>query len=126
MVPEVFVVDDDEPVRRALDRLLRCAGYRVKAFGSSVDLLCEIERSLPSCLIIDVRMPFIDGLELFETLRWASIQVPVVFITGHGDVTMAARAIENGAVEFLSKPFDDEALLRAVQLGISRNGADGQ
>jgi two-component system response regulator FixJ len=111
---EIFIVDDDAAVRRALDRLLRVAGYRVRAFPSAQDVLAELPNSSPACLIIDVRMPDRNGLELFETLRSMRESIPVIFITGHGDIAMAVRAMKAGAADFLAKPFDDKALLDAV------------
>ena len=117
---EIFVVDDDAPVRRALDRLLRVAGYRVRAFASAHDLLEELPHSRPACMIIDVRMPERNGLELFEMLRSARESIPVIFITGHGDIAMAVRAMKAGAADFLAKPFDDKALLDAVAQATSR------
>lgn len=111
---EIFIVDDDAAVRRALDRLLRVAGYRVRAFASAQEVLAELANSRPACLIIDVRMPDRNGLELFETLRSTREYVPVIFITGHGDIAMAVRAMKAGAADFLAKPFDDKALLDAV------------
>ena len=118
---QVFVVDDDESVRRALDRLLRSAGYRVCGFASALDVLPEVERNAPACLIIDVRMPMVDGLELFDSLRAADIAVPVIFITGHGDIAMAVRAMKAGAFDFLAKPFSDDALLGAVAGAVARS-----
>jgi two-component system response regulator FixJ len=117
----VFVVDDDESVRRALDRLLRSAGYRVSGFASALGVLPEVERSAPACLIIDVRMPMVDGLELFESLRAAEIAVPVIFITGHGDIAMAVRAMKAGAFDFLAKPFSDDVLLGAVAGAVAQS-----
>jgi len=117
---EIFVVDDDAPVRRALDRLLRVAGYRVRAFASAHDLLAELPSSTPACMIIDVRMPERNGLELFETLRSTRESIPVIFITGHGDIAMAVRAMKAGAADFLAKPFDDKALLDAVAQATSK------
>ena len=118
-----FVVDDDAPVRKALDRLLRVAGYRVRSFASARDVLTEMSTSNPACLILDVRMPDCNGLELFEALRSTRNLVPVIFITGHGDIAMAVRAMKAGAVDFLPKPFDDNALLDAVAQAIARKTA---
>jgi len=110
---EVFVVDDDESVRRAVDRLLRTAGYQVRTFASAEDVLAALPGGDPACIIIDVRMPGINGLDLFDRLRQTPC-APVIFITGHGDIPMAVRAMKAGAHDFLAKPFDDEALLGAV------------
>jgi FixJ family two-component response regulator len=98
------------------------AGYRVRAFASAQDLLEELPHSQPACMIIDVRMPERNGLELFETLRSARESIPVIFITGHGDIAMAVRAMKAGAADFLAKPFDDKALLDAVAQATSRAG----
>lgn len=114
MAPEIFVVDDDASVRRAVDRLLRTAGYSVRTFASAKEVLDAIPDSNPVCLIIDVRMPDCNGVDLFDTLRRSSSCAPVIFITGHGDIPMAVRAIKAGAIDFLAKPFDDRALLDAV------------
>ena len=120
---EIFVVDDDASVRRALERLLRSAGYRVRGFASATQALPELGRNHPDCLIIDVRMPAVNGLELFDILRRERSLVPVIFITGHGDVAMAVRAMKAGAADFLVKPFDDHALLGAVAKAVARGGA---
>lgn len=115
MTNEIFVVDDDAPVRRAVDRLLRTAGYCVRTFGSAREVLAAMQDDLPSCLIIDVRMPECNGLDLFDALRRTTTTAPVIFITGHGDIPMAVRAMKAGAFDFLTKPFDDRALLDAVE-----------
>ena len=120
---EIFVVEDDDSVRRALDRLLRRAGYAVRAFASALDVLAEIERNPPACMIIDVRMPVLDGLELFDRVRSARMTVPAIFITGHGDIAMAVRAMKAGAVDFLGKPFSDDALLAAVAEAVRHTDA---
>jgi FixJ family two-component response regulator len=119
-VTQIFVVDDDESVRRAVDRLLRSAGYQVRSFASAVGVVSELDRNNPACLIVDVRMPGFDGLELLDILRAAQIAVPVIFITGHGDLAMAVRAMKAGAVDFLAKPFDDNALLAAVAEAVAQ------
>jgi FixJ family two-component response regulator len=121
MTNEIFVVDDDAPVRRAVDRLLRTAGYCVRTFGSAREVLAAMQDDLPSCLIIDVRMPECNGLDLFDALRRTTTTAPVIFITGHGDIPMAVRAMKAGAFDFLTKPFDDQALLDAVEQ--ARKGA---
>jgi two-component system, LuxR family, response regulator FixJ len=111
---EVFVVDDDASVRRAVDRLLRTAGYRVRTFASAQEVITAMSCDRPACLIIDVRMPGCTGLELAEMLRKLPAPPAVIFITGHGDIDMAVRAMKAGAVDFLAKPFSDDALLQAV------------
>ena len=118
---EVFVVDEEESVRRAVERLLRTAGYAVRGFASAEDVLAAIPGGQPACIIIDVRMPGINGLDLFDRLRQTAC-APVIFITGHGDIPMAVRAMKAGARDFLAKPFNDEALLGAVAEAVSTSG----
>jgi len=111
---EVFVVDDDASVRRAIVRLLHTAGYAVRSFASAYDLIAVMRTERPACLVIDVRMPDCTGLELADMLRSTPAPTPIIFITGHGDIEMAVRAMKSGAVDFLAKPFDDQALLNAI------------
>jgi FixJ family two-component response regulator len=118
--PTVFVVDDDPSVRRGLERLLRSAGYRAETFASAREFLERGDAQAGGCLVLDVRMPGQSGLELHEVLTTAGYSLPVIFITGHGDIPMAVRAIKAGAVDFLPKPFDDEALLDAVRQALAR------
>jgi len=115
----VCVVDDDVSVRRGLERLLRSAGYRVLTFGSAREFLERAEGARPSCLILDIRMPGQNGLDLHETLAASGRDMPVIFITGNGDIPMAVRAMKAGAVDFLAKPFDDRELLDAVSSAIA-------
>jgi FixJ family two-component response regulator len=121
----VMVVDDDPSVRRGLDRLLRSVGYRVEMFDSARDLLERGQFDRAGCLVLDVRMPGQTGIDLSEVLRAAGHAIPIVFITGHGDIPMAVRAIKDGAVDFLTKPFDDEVFLDAIQQAITRGGRRG-
>jgi FixJ family two-component response regulator len=120
-LPTVFVVDDDPSVRRGLERLLRSAGYRAETFASAREFLQRGDPEGGGCLVLDVRMPGQSGLELHEVLATAGVSLPVIFITGHGDIPMAVRAIQSGAVDFLPKPFDDEALLEAVRQALARS-----
>jgi FixJ family two-component response regulator len=120
--PTVFVVDDDPSVRRGLERLLRSAGYRAETFASAREFLERGDAEAGGCLVLDVRMPGQSGLELYEVLTTAGHAIPVIFITGHGDIPMAVRAIKAGAVDFLPKPFDDEVLLEAVRQALARGG----
>ena len=117
----VFVVDDDLSVRRGLDRLLRVAGHRVETFASAREFLDKFGDRRPACLLLDVRMPGQTGLDLQETLKAAGCDIPIIFITGHGDIPMAVRAMKAGALDFLTKPFDDEALLAAVEQGLAQD-----
>lgn len=114
----VYLVDDDASVRAGVGRLLRLAGYRVEAFGSAAEFLHRY-RDGAGCLIADIRMPGIDGFDLQDRLRAAGRGLPIVFITGHGDIPMAVRAIQGGAVDFLTKPFDQETLLAAVERAVA-------
>lgn len=116
----VLVIDDDASVRRALERLLRSAGYRVRTFATARDFLEHDPLEDVGCVVLDVRMPGQGGLDLYEMLAAAGHELSVVFITGHGDIPMAVKAIRAGAVDFLSKPLDADALLDAVARGVAR------
>lgn len=122
----VYVVDDDISVREAVRNLLRSIGLEVEAFGTAEQFLSEKRRDAPSCLVLDVRLPGVSGLDLQRQLVEANIQIPIIFITGHGDIQMSVRAMKAGAVEFLPKPFRDQDLLDAVQQAIGRDRADRQ
>ena len=117
----VFVVDDDELVRRAVTRLLKSDGYSVEAFASPQAILDAGTADQAACLVLDLRMPGLNGLELIEELRRLGVATPVVFITGHADVPTSVRAMKAGAIEFLEKPFDDERLLGAVREAAERD-----
>lgn len=117
----VFVVDDDPSVRRGLERLLRTAGHRVESFASAREFLERPEHDGPRCLVLDVRMPGQSGLDLHDRLVASGRDIPVIFITGHADVPMAVRAMKAGAVDFLSKPFDDDELLGAARQALDRD-----
>src|SRR5438874_465707 len=119
--PLIYVVDDDASVREALSSLIRSAGLRVEAFASAQEFLAHPQTDAPSCLVLDVQLPGLSGLELQQELAKADVQIPIIFLTGHGDIPMSVRAIKAGAMEFLTKPFDDEVLLDAIQQGIARN-----
>lgn len=119
--PTVFVVDDDLAVRSALRRLLVAAGYRVVALASTKHLFEDGRPDLPCCLVLDVGLPEVDGLEFQEALARAGVQVPIIFITGRGDIPMSVRAMKAGAVDFLAKPFDRAQLLACVILALSRD-----
>ena len=115
MQPTLFVVDDDEAVRESLQLLLESAGHRVRSFASGSEFLTAMPSSEDGCLIIDVRMPGIGGLDVQERLRVERIALPVIVITGHGDVPLAVRAMKAGAVDFVEKPFTEQAILAAVE-----------
>jgi FixJ family two-component response regulator len=117
----VFVVDDDAAVREALSSLIRSIGLNVVLFASAVDFLSFQRPDAPSCLVLDVRMPGRSGLDLQRDLRVAGEYVPVIFITGHGDIPMSVRAMKAGAVEFLPKPFREQELLDAIVLALTRD-----
>jgi two-component system response regulator FixJ len=115
---KLFVVDDDPIVRESVQRILRSVGLTVQAYGSAVDFLAEFDIEQAGCLLLDIRMPGMDGLELQQELAARGATIPIIFITGYGEVTTAVRALRKGALEFLEKPFGDQALLDAVRRGI--------
>jgi RNA polymerase sigma factor (sigma-70 family) len=119
--PIVFVVDDDPSVRRAIERLIGCVGLRVGVFGSAQEFLASKRPNVPSCLVLDIRLPGISGLNLQRHLAKADIHIPIIFITAHGDIRMTVRAMKAGALEFLTKPFRDQDLLDAIQLALERD-----
>jgi FixJ family two-component response regulator len=117
----VFVIDDDESMREALKSLIRSVGLKVETFASAQEFLQSERPETPACLILDVRMPGLSGLDLQRELTEANINIPIVFITGHGDIPMSVRAMKAGAVEFLTKPFRDQDLLDAIQQALDRD-----
>jgi FixJ family two-component response regulator len=117
----VFVVDDDASVREALESLVRSAGFGVESFSSAQDFLDHRKPDRPSCLVLDVRLPGLSGLDLQKRMVEANREIPIVFITGHGDVPTSVRAMKAGAVEFLIKPFSDQDLLEAIQQAVIRD-----
>jgi FixJ family two-component response regulator len=117
----VFVVDDDASVREALESLVRSAGFGVESFSSAQDFLDHRKPNRPSCLVLDVRLPGLSGLDLQKRMVEANREIPIVFITGHGDVPTSVRAMKAGAVEFLIKPFSDQDLLDAIQQAVIRD-----
>lgn len=116
--PTVFIVDDDQAVLRSLRWLIESVRLRVEAFSSAQAFLDHYDSSKPGCLVLDVRMPGMSGLDLQERLAAQRIQVPIIFITGHGDVQMAVRAVQSGAFDFVEKPFNDQDLLDRIQKAI--------
>ena len=121
--PIVFVVDDDVSVRESLDLLIRCAGWQPETFASAQEFLARPRALAPSCLILDVNLPDLSGLDLQERVAADRIDMPIIFITGYGDVPMTVKAMKAGAVEFLTKPFGDEVLLSAIRSAIERSRA---
>lgn len=117
----VFVIDDDESIREALKSLIRSVGLNVQTFASAHEFLQSPRPDVPACLILDVRMPGLSGLDLQRDLAEANIHLPIIFITGHGDIPMSVRAMKAGAVEFLTKPFRDQDLLDAIQQALERD-----
>ncbi len=116
----VHVVDDDEAIRRSIGFLLRKAGYAVETYAAGAVFLKAVSRETPGCVLLDVRMPELDGLEVQARLAQQGIAMPVVMLTGHGDVTLAVRAIKAGAIEFLEKPFERAALLGAIEAALDQ------
>jgi FixJ family two-component response regulator len=119
--PVVFIVDDDVSVRESLELLIQNEGWQAVAFESAQEFLDHPRTALPSCLILDVSLPGLNGLELQQRVAAESTAMPIIFITGHGDIPMTVRAMKAGAIEFLTKPFSDEALLNAVQQALERS-----
>jgi len=119
--PVVFVVDDDESVRGALVDLFQSVGLRAETFGSASEFLKTELPDVPGCLVLDVRLPGLSGLDFQTELAKAGIRIPIVFITGHGDIPMSVRAMKAGAVEFLTKPFREQDMLEAVQVALEKD-----
>jgi FixJ family two-component response regulator len=117
--PIVFVIDDDRMIREGLQSLIRSVGLRVETFASAQDFLIAKRQDAPACLVLDVRMPGLSGLDLQLKLSDANVQIPIIFITGHGDIPMSVRAMKEGAHEFLTKPVRGQDLLDAVQKAIA-------
>jgi FixJ family two-component response regulator len=119
--PIVFVVEDDSSIRRALTNLFQSVGLEVEVFGSASEMLQSKLRNVASCLVLDVRLPGLSGLDFQSELARANIQIPIIFMTGHGDIPMSVRAMKGGAVDFLTKPFRDQDMLDAVIMAIERD-----
>jgi FixJ family two-component response regulator len=117
----VFVVDDDVSLREAIKSLLRSVGLQVEVFGTAADFLKNKFPDVAACLVLDIRLPGVSGLDFQAELAKANIHIPIVFITGHGDIPMTVRAMKAGAVEFLTKPFRDQDLLDSVQIALERD-----
>src|SRR5258708_4129371 len=119
--PTVFVIDDDAAVRASIQGLLKSVGLRSESFGTAQGFLRSKRPDGPSCLVLDVRLPGVNGLDFQRQLADAGIQIPIIFITGHGDIPMTVKAMKSGAVEFLTKPFQDQALLDAIRQALDRD-----
>jgi FixJ family two-component response regulator len=124
LAPVVCIVDDDAAVREALDSLFRSVGLNVAAFGSVADFLARENANAPGCLVLDVRLPGVNGLDFQAQLAAMDNRLPIVFMTGHGDIPMSVRAMKAGALDFLSKPFRDQDMLDAVSMAIERDAAE--
>lgn len=121
--PTVFIVDDDRGVRQAVQDLVESVGLLAESFATSQEFLDRAPTAGPSCLVLDVRLPQMSGLDFQRKLARAGIRIPIIFITAHGDIPMSVRALKAGAVEFLAKPFRDQDLLDAIQLALERDRA---
>jgi len=121
--PTVLVIDDDQALREALGRLLRSVGLKPRLFGSIPEFLNAARPQGASCLVLDVRLPGQSGLDFQRQLAAADVQLPIIFITGHGDIPMSVQAMKGGAIEFLTKPFREQDLLDAIALGLARDRA---
>src|SRR5579863_6421972 len=121
LTPIVFVVDDDVSVRESLELLVRCEGWRPETFASAQEFLACPRALVPSCLVLDVSLPGLNGLELQKRVAGERTEMPIIFITGYGDVPMTVQAMKAGAVEFLTKPFNDEVLLTAIRAALDRS-----
>jgi FixJ family two-component response regulator len=119
----VYVVDDDPSVRKSLERLFRSVGHECFSFSASTEFLGSKRRDAPACLVLDVRLPGLSGLDLQRQMAEADVLIPIIFLTGHGDVPLSVRAMKAGAVDFLTKPFHEQELLDAVREALDRNRA---
>ena len=124
LTPMVFIVDDDPSIRKSLTRAVASAGFAVEAFASARDFLAREPFVGPCCVVLDVRMPGLSGVELQEALAGSGHRVPIIFITGHGDIAMSVKAMKAGAVDFLTKPFDVERLLDAIHRAVTKDVRD--
>ena len=119
--PTVFVIDDDDLVRAAIQGMLKAAGLQAETFGTAQEFLQSKRPDVPSCLVLDVELPGVSGLDFQRELAAAGSRIPIIFITGHGDIPMSVKAMKSGAVEFLTKPFRDEDLLDAIHQALDRD-----
>ena len=121
-LPTVFIIDDDQGMRQAIEDLVESVGLRAETFASGEEFLSRRHISGPSCLVLDVRLPQMSGLDFQRRLAETGMQIPIIFVTAHGDIPMSVRALKSGAVEFLTKPFRDQDLLDAIQQALQRDG----
>jgi FixJ family two-component response regulator len=121
VVPTVFIIDDDRGMRQAVQDLVESVGLRAESFATGQEFLDKRRTSDPSCLVLDVRLPQMSGLDFQQRLTEIGMQIPIIFITAHGDIPMSVRALKSGAVEFLTKPFRDQDLLDAIQQALQRD-----
>ena len=119
--PVIAIVDDDSSVRRGLQRLIRSAGWKVETFASAQEFLNRSQAGLPNCLVLDLQLPGLSGLELQKRISEVELGIPIVFLTGHGDIPASVQAMKAGAVEFLTKPVDEQQLLNAIQQAVERD-----
>jgi FixJ family two-component response regulator len=119
--PTVFIIDDDDLVRAAIQGMLKSVGLKAETFGTPQEFLSRQPPDGPSCLVLDVRLPGVNGLDFQRQLADSGVRIPIIFITGHGDIPMSVKAIKSGAVEFLTKPFQDEDLLSAIHQALDRD-----
>jgi len=117
----IAIVDDDPSVREGLSSLIRSAGLKVETFASAQEFLARPDDETPSCIVLDLQLPGLSGLDLQKRMAEAGLEIPIVFLTGHGNIPASVQAMKAGAVEFLTKPFDDEELLRAIQEAVQRD-----
>jgi FixJ family two-component response regulator len=122
----IAIVDDDPSVREGLESLIRSAGWRVETFASAQEFLARPRADEPCCLILDLQLPGLSGLDLQKRMAEVELEIPIVFLTGHGDIPASVQAMKAGAVEFLTKPFDEEELLQAIREALERDGRDRQ
>jgi FixJ family two-component response regulator len=122
-IPTVFIIDDDRGMRQAIQDLVESVGLRAEAFATGQDFLRKQLGGNPSCLVLDVRLPQLSGLDFQRHLAETGVQIPIIFITAHGDIPMSVQALKSGAVEFLTKPFRDQDLLDAIQQALQRDSA---
>jgi two-component system, LuxR family, response regulator FixJ len=122
-LPEIYVIDDDDAIRRSLTFLLRTSGYLVRSYDDAAEFLREADKLAPGCVVTDVRMPGMDGLELVRRLKATALPLPAIVMTGHGDIALAVEAMKAGASDFIEKPFDDTTLLNAVEAALRAGAA---